>query len=102
MGYRALLRGALPGGNVGCQLQPRGPELQVVGLRCAGNEVDARGDPFEQRRPRCASAEPRDGGTRDARMLRLPARDEAPLILRDLAQAMKCRTVRHYCILYRK
>lgn len=91
MGYRALLGSSLPGWNIGGELQPCGPEVEVVGLRCARHPLYARGNPLEQWRARHGRAEPRDGGRRDARRLRLTPRDETPLILCDLAESVQRR-----------
>jgi hypothetical protein len=90
----SLCRHSLPCEGSRGELEPRGPQVKVLGQRRAGEMIDTAGDAFQhspvgdepvQRRRSCASP------------LSLAPRDETPLILRDLGDRAEGCKARHYC-----
>lgn len=84
----------IPCRDVGCQLQPGGPQFGMIRERRAGEVVHAVSDSPEDRTARDQAIE---GGFCDAGHLGLAARDEAPLVFGDVGQSAEGRRVRHYC-----
>jgi hypothetical protein len=77
-----------PRRNLGRELKPRDQQIQVFGPWGASYLVDAAADSLKNRAPR---RQPVEGGLGDARLLGLPARDQAPLLFcngRESAQSL--------------
>lgn len=70
----------LPSRPIGIELEPCGPELEMVRLPSAAEAVDAMSDPLQY----AALNEARESGVRDAACLRLGAGYEAPLALSEI------------------
>ena len=72
----ALVGSALPSQDVWRELEPCSAKLEVVGGRSSRQAEDAVRHALED----AISDEPGEGSWRDARLLRLPASDETPLV----------------------
>ena len=83
MGDHPLLWRPFPGGHVRRELEPRGPQLEVIRHGGTGEVVHAVGDPLEDGTIR----EALDGRRGHPRPLRLLAGDEAPLVLGKRGEA---------------
>src|SRR5918994_2882600 len=93
--HHALLWDPLPGRRLRGQLQPRCPQLDMVGNRRPYDSVDAVSDAFENR---AVSSQPCERSRGNAgNLLGLATGDQAPLVLGDLAETSKGRSACHYC-----
>ena len=92
----ALLGGPLPRRNLWGQLEPRGAQLQVIGLGRSGEPVDTVRHPLQRRTlPR----QPVKGRLRDAGLVQLTARDQAPLVFCDPGNPGEGGSSHRYCII---
>jgi hypothetical protein len=94
----SLSRYPLPSQSVRSELEPRGPQVEVVRQRRADEMIDTVGNTF-QHSP--VGGEPTERRRSDASALSLAPRDETPLILRNLSDVSKGCLARHYCSISR-
>jgi hypothetical protein len=86
---------SFPCGDSWCELEPCGPEIEMVGDRCPGEAVDPVGYSLKEAARRREAIERRLGDLGE--ISSLPTGDETPLILGDLGQALLVEFSYHYC-----
>ena len=98
VGYHPLHRCPFPRPDSGVELEPRGPQGQVIWLRRACHPVHPVRYPVKHR---ARSGQPLHRRLRNIRQLHLPPRDQAPLVLGDLPDTAERHGPYHLCIIPR-
>ena len=94
VGNHALRRRPFPRPDSRFELEPRGPQCQVIWLRRAGHPVHPMRNALKHR---ARSGQPLHRRLRNTHQFRLPPRDETPLILGDLRDTAECHAPYHLC-----